>query len=413
MYLFDCVFYDKQTGLHSKMQELMQNPNHNRTLIKISVLHVRNYKTGRGLRDLTWSLLLTIAQKNQHLAMDILKTIIVDGHGTWKDPRNFTEFCFKYGFKDLLVPSMDLYVKQLIIDLDVYAKLSSNDIPRVKLSYAAKYAPRERSWMHSTIMSLWNQQHYLCNQIGNGSMDKCCMIYRQTISALNRALETTEIAMCNKEWHNININKTPLHTQLKHRQCFNKNIPNYDTTFIDNRVIPLWMVIKYAYENPNDKDMWNEVWNNRTKHLTPNTYAIPLLELSKDIYFKNNMHLFYKAIEKTLLMAKQSLFGYFAMVFSHQIMMIDLSKSKLTDAIELLYGRIVFSVEDPCVACCSTVLIDAFIHAGIDDQELQHASIKLITHKEISNLCLEHLKNIWKINDFTLSDDVLQVYYVC
>jgi hypothetical protein len=200
---------------------------------------------------------------------------------------------------------------------------------------------------------------------------------------------------------------------LKHRQCFKNNIPNYDTTFIDNRVIPLWMVIKNAYENPNDKDMWNEVWKNRTKHLIPNTYSIPLLELSKDIYFKNNMHLFYKAIEKTLLMAKQSLFGNFAMVFSHQIMMIDLSNCTLTDAIELLHGRIVFSVEDPCVACCSSILIDAFLDAGIDDQELQHASIKLITHKEISKLCLEHLKNIWKINNFTLSDDVLQVYYVC
>lgn len=384
MYTFEGAFYDKSTGLHPQMLQIMLNPNHNRPLIKKSVLYVRNYKTGRGLRDLTWSLLFTISLRNQHLALSILTEIVYSGAGCWKDPVSFAKFCNKYGQTGLHEALMQLYVKQLLTDLEIYDTLTPDDIPRLRLSLSAKYTPRERSWLHSYIMIVWNRLHPLCNRIINtqsyntqSALNKCNMIYRQEVSKLNKALETTEIAMCAGLWETIKPSKIPLQTQLKYKHCLKTRTQSFS---YDNfvKVMPLWLILKYAYETPDDAAYWQSIWKTRTKHIKSTQYVVPCLELRPDIFEHSNKQLLFKAFEKAIITAKQSLFGNFTMVFSQLPLMVDLTGLTIIEAIHNLENVIIHEI-NPCLICGTQVVLEALQSAGITSDEMQHINVKIIT----------------------------------
>lgn len=385
-YTFDGTFYDKATGIHFAMETLMANPNHNRPLITQSVLHVRNYKTGLGLRDFTWSLLYTIAQKNQYLAMHIMTSMLENG-GTWKDPRDFAIFCQKYGFTALHTQLMTLYVKQLLADLDTHSQLSLDENPRFKLSFAAKYAPRERCWLHPILMDVWNTMHPLCMRIGTATeaaSRKCNMIYRKCVSTLNKALGTTEIAMCAREWTTLRPSKIPLQTQLKYRQCFKKHIENYSETQL-TQAMPLWLILKYAHTCPNEAAYWDDVWKMRTQNIKPTKYVVPCIKLDTALFNQSNNNLFYKVVSAALTLAKQSLLGNLVLTFSHLTFMIDVEKCTLRDTIENIHG-VIFHELEPCVGCGFEAVQEALTSANITEEEMQEVCIVLITHNPIDNI---------------------------
>jgi hypothetical protein len=368
--MFSSLF-NKQTGIHDEMEKIMLNPNHNRPQITASVIHVRNYKTGRGLRDLTWSLLFTIAQKNWHLAFTIMENIVITGAGTWKDPRDFALFCNKYGYSQLLEPLMELYVKQLLIDLRVYNKSAS----KLQLSFAAKYAPRERSLLHPIIMRVWNRLHPLCMRIGDKSANKCAMIYRQSVSGLNRALETTEIAMCEQAWDSLTQSKIPLQTQMKYMRCFTNKIVGFsDAHFL--RAIPDWKILKYAYETRDIK--WQTLWNDRISQIKQSKYVVPCINLQQDILEYKNQYLFYKAVATALLTAKKSLFSQFVMVFSYITYMVDLAGLSLIDIIDNIRD-VVQNEINPCIICGTEVIEEALKTAEFTENEIANVQIQLIS----------------------------------
>jgi len=408
-YTFDGTFYDKATGIHFAMETLMANPNHNRPLITKSVLHVRNYKTGLGLRDFTWSLLYTIAQKNQHLAMNIMQTMIENG-GTWKDPRDFAIFCQKYGYAALHKQLMALYVIQLLADLDTYRHLGLDENPRFKLSFAAKYAPREHSWLHHYVMSIWNTMHPECVKImetatATASYEtfykathKCAMIYRQSVSMLNRALETTEIAMCAQTWDTLRPCKIPLQTQLKYRQCFKKRIENYSESQF-TKAMPLWLIVKYVHTCPNEANYWNDVWQMRTQNIKPSKYVVPCINLDTTLFDRDNINLFYKATAEALVLAKQSLFGNFVLTFAHLTFMVNTEACTLLSAIENIHGVIFHEIE-ACVGCGFAAVQEALTHANITTEEMENVSVVLITHKQLKN----------SLPDFNFKSEIKYIY---
>ncbi len=363
--------YNRDTGLNSIMEQLVSDPNHNRPSIKQSILYVRNYKTGLGLRDLTWSLLFTVAQKNWHLALTTMQEM-VDNGGTWKDPRDFALFCHKYGYTALHTELMTMYVKQLLLDLATGS---------TRLSFAAKYAPRERSWLHPIVMDVWNRLHPECQRIGtasNAAARKCAMIYRQSVSKLNRAIETTEIAMCAGEWESIQPSKIPLQTQLKYRQCFEKRLPHKYSDAGLQKVMPLWLIVKYALAD----NKWNDVWKMRTQHLKPTTYVVPCINMDATMFEQSNRHLLYKAISEALLLAKQSLFGEFVMVFAHLTLMIDVSKCTVSEAADKMCNVLFHEIE-PCVYCGLHTVKTALTDAKFTEDEIKKVKVVVITHTHI------------------------------
>lgn len=374
--------YDQNTGLNTSMKQLMSDPNHNRPSIKQSILKIRNYKTGLGRRDLTWSLLFTVAQKNWHLALTTMQEMVNNG-GTWKDPRDFALFCHKYGYTALHTELMTMYVKQLLLDLTIYTNMNPDDNPRTKLSFAAKYAPRERSWLHPIVMDVWNRIHPECQRIGTASeaaARKCAMIYRQSVSKLNRAIETTEIAMCAGEWESIQPSKIPLQTQLKYRQCFEKRLSHKYSDAGLRKIMPLWLIVKYALTSKCDK--WNDVWKMRTQYLKPTTYVVPCIKMDTTMFEQSNRHLLYKAISEALLLAKQSLFGEFVMVFSHLTLMIDVSKCVLSEAADKMCNVLFHEIE-PCIHCGLQTVKTALTDAKFTEDDINKVKVVVITHTHV------------------------------
>jgi hypothetical protein len=144
------------------------------------------------------------------------------------------------------------------------------------------------------------------------------------------------------------------------------------------RAMPLWLILKYAYETPNNAAYWQSVWETRTKHIKPTHYTVPCLELQPEIYDQKNKHLLFKACEKAILAAKQSLFGNFVMVFSQLPYMVDLTGLTIVEAINNLRDVIIHEI-NPCIICGTQVVLEALKSAGISTAEMQHITAQLIT----------------------------------
>lgn len=137
-------------------------------------------------------------------------------YGSWKDFRACLTHIREIAGEEPLLGSLffrgciEAMVVQLVADLDDSAP---------QKSLFAKWAPRERNKMHG-----WLAPHLartLAARRGECTEgNKCLARYRTHVSALNRALKTTETLQCEGAWGDIEFKLVPARAMLRKARSF-------------------------------------------------------------------------------------------------------------------------------------------------------------------------------------------------
>ena len=189
--------------------------------------HTRDIVDGKGEYTLSYMMVYTWNKFYPSLAQFALRCFVtldkkdVHQYGSWKDLKYFCEYCKSQGDNinsPLINFAVSLINEQIKRD---YANNNSNDI-----SLAAKWAPREKSsfgWLYDALST-----NYFSEFLATANSDeserkailKCKTEYRKILSALNRAIDTTQIKQCDKTWQHIDFNKVTSVTLSKQKKAF-------------------------------------------------------------------------------------------------------------------------------------------------------------------------------------------------
>jgi hypothetical protein len=420
--------FNRETGTNDRLDSILidisiidellflkyENRNDDRNCLNMvsdAIQYTRNIHNGRGLKDLTYSFLFTLHSYHHDFTISILKTIIKHDHvnhisiGCWKDVRNYVEFMAKYskkGYDDPRIPDiLNLYNIQLREDMNLL-KLNPYINPRNAISFAAKYAPREKKYpeMFEILVRMWSKH----------PMNKARMLYRKMVSELNRQLDTLEIKECDKMWSTINPALIPQNALNLKRDTLIKKCPEtfiefYETNdkYITCKTAP-WKIVKnvIAANDKTDKkeiEKWNDCWNNFMKTQLSNNkeYLIPILDVSQSMFEKDpdrgNYHL-YNAIASACSLAAKSAFGNKLLTFSHQAVWVDLEDCPLNIAVQRIIGLIYSTYACPC--CALNVALTGFINSKMTSEDVSNLKVVLITKTKMYSEYYKQIKEVWK-----------------
>ena len=191
-----------ENELFSLMNEIIIT-NNCQYIVELFVLcfQSRNCRGGKGERKLSYNILLYL----YHIFPLTVKSIIhlYKDYGYWKDLINLLNFkkTFNINEKELVETIITIYSTQLKEDK---IKMDIND---KSISLAAKWAPRENHHFYKYNRNIYNQ--LLLAIFPELNYNDRYKSYRQLISSLNTFLNTTEVAMCNGNWSQINYSNVP------------------------------------------------------------------------------------------------------------------------------------------------------------------------------------------------------------
>lgn len=172
-------------------------------------------------RNISYSIILQLYTINQMWATQAI--LEMTRYASWKDIKYFCQFCLqKTGLytHPLILFSVSILEQQLKMDWKLYSSKSKS-----YLSYAAKWAPREKT-KYNWIFTILATSYYGYINISTPTnsttkaLNKSKMNMRKVLSTLNKQLNTLEITMCYSQWDKIYIKNTPIHALLKYYKSF-------------------------------------------------------------------------------------------------------------------------------------------------------------------------------------------------
>lgn len=188
------------------------------------ILHTRN--PNGFAKSFASFVMLDVLNKFSVCHSHIVLNYILTEIGSWKDVKKIYDYYYEYRnmkISDLIEYSLSLMNATLKNDDEFF-----NNEEYSKISYAAKWAPREKSKYNFLfcLLSKSYYKHYFSENINKKALDKSKTHYRKLLSKLNKQLDTVEIKQCSKKWSKINP-----YTQT------NKNLKNYKNAFLNKSSI--------------------------------------------------------------------------------------------------------------------------------------------------------------------------------
>lgn len=207
------------------------------------ICQIRDVVNGKGEYTLSYHFLLAFAsieyKETSHLdyAKKIIYAFVKSAtedapipYGSWKDIRNLISLMLEEKkslreedpmlcvISDLMAFCFNLYIIQLSKDVEALVENRINDI-----SLCAKWVPREgkkHGYVFSRLaFSIFHEG--VSNDINQLNTKK--YIYkklRRIISALNKAIDTTEIKQCGRAYSTINYERVPSITMTRQKKAF-------------------------------------------------------------------------------------------------------------------------------------------------------------------------------------------------
>lgn len=220
--------------------------------------YTRDINYGLGHRNLTYMMISVWYDYYPECCDDLVKNMYTN-YGTWEDVKLFANFYYDYNNKkkqgikqyynkkftnyDAIdnfdnLPHIINYSLDLMIDTinNDYRNFYNHKNNNVIISNVCKWVPREKSKQYGWIFKIlavkfWNKQmkeFKIYNTNKTIFISEIYKFFRQTISELNKYIETVQIHQCNNEWNKIDFNKVSAKTRQLQRNAF-LNI-NYDLT---------------------------------------------------------------------------------------------------------------------------------------------------------------------------------------
>lgn len=209
----------------------------------------------------------------------ILLNAILTKIGCWKDVKRLYDYYYEYRNtqkSDLIDYSLSLMNNTLKED---EAFLNNGEYS--KISYAAKWAPREKSKYNFLFCLLSKQyyKHYFEDSNANykKALDKSKTLYRKLLSKLNKHLDTVEIKQCGKKWSKIDPYKqTNKNLKIYKNSFLNKSLTGETERFeTSDRII-----CAYNFKEYYDSNSYNNI-------LKTNLTKTELYDLINSQYFLN------------------------------------------------------------------------------------------------------------------------------
>jgi hypothetical protein len=407
-----------------------------------AILYTRNIRTGRGLRDLTYSYLFTM---HQFVPMQSVFTLYIivgnadDPIGSWRDVRSYCEFLANHsanGRNDAYIkPVICLYNNQLQQDNKKWIKIitdweskhdgSPRPDARNHISYAAKWVPREskgRQWMFDILVSNYKEPDYVhimktakTPEAITAAERKCKMMYRKMVTNLNRELDTIEVKQCANQWAKIepskvsdaqlyNVANAFLNTSNEDRmkcastftQVYNEKMDaitqkkySYD--------VPVWKLVKHMVrlireEKTEEINAMNAHWQSyvETRWNNKSDYYIAILDVSESMY-ENGAKDLYTAIGMGCAVASKSHFGQKVLVFTHKPEWVDLSLCTFSEMIQRIMTTIWSSYTS--VEEAFKMVLDAVVSANMTPDDVENLKIQLYTNKQVD---YENIFEMWR-----------------
>lgn len=169
------------------------------------ILHTRNPK-GFSRTFASFVMLDVLDSFNETDSHIIFEKMLLDV-GCWKDLKRFYDYHCEYKDQQtmpkLVIHGIKYMSLQLLNDINNFTNEKYNEI-----SYAAKWAPREKSKYNHLFCLLAKHyfSEYFNDEVDNEykkALNKAKMNLRKILSTLNRQLDTVQIKQCGKKWSKI------------------------------------------------------------------------------------------------------------------------------------------------------------------------------------------------------------------
>jgi hypothetical protein len=170
---------------------------------------LRNCRGGKGYRNIfiqMWNTIYEYYPKQ----MDSFISFIPH-YGTWRDVNTL----IITGNEQLRIRLYDFIVDGLRKDIDILTNGTINE-----LSFAAKWCPKEGSAADKKCNASRHIAQRLYPELYAENFTMALRKYRQEVGRLNKALHTTEVLMCNKQFSKINFNEVPKKALIKYNHAF-------------------------------------------------------------------------------------------------------------------------------------------------------------------------------------------------
>jgi hypothetical protein len=214
--------------LDSLIQSCKSSPYHLSLLYRM-IGQTRDIIAGKGEYQLTYMMLYVWYKHYPELAKYALKSCVVSADdeeppfGSWKDIKYFCKYCHERGNADEFIDyAIELLCDQITTD-NVQFMLNGEN---AKISLAAKWSPRESSsfkFIYNKLVARFCKVKTL--NLNNAHKKK----FRQTISKLNKHLDTLQIKQCGNTWSAIDFHHVTSISMNKQKKAFLKET-NEDRT---------------------------------------------------------------------------------------------------------------------------------------------------------------------------------------
>ena len=411
-------FYETYDGvpINQKLHQIFTEykKEYSKVMEKIidAILYTRNIHSGRGLRDLTYSYLLTLQQFIPMKTVFILYMLVNDNIGSWRDIRTYCEFLAneKGRNEPFIRPIICLYNHQLLKD---HAAFNAGK----HISYAAKWTPREskgRAWLFDILVSLYDDPEYKAIRLEktDAAMRKCKMMYRKMVSKLNKHLDTLEIKQCANEWATINpvslstsqlyngakaFTRTGTEDRAKCASTFDAEYKRRLEQIAQKKYsynVPIWKLVKHIIRltrenNTEELDAMNLHWNSyvETRLSKEPDYYIAILDISESMSEKD----LYTAIGMCCAVASKSYFGKNVLVVGEKLEWVELSGCKFSEMVQRITSS--FWNKYAVIHDAFKMVLDAVVSANMTPEDVKNLKIQLYTKQQVD---YESIFQMWR-----------------
>ena len=212
------------------------------TLFYKMIAHTRDYFLGKGEHQSSYFLLWGWYDHYPELTEDAIRLFVHDidsdtaGYGSWRDIKYLCEFLKIHSSQGDAHPLIDFCIslmnEQFAQDVHTW-KFSTNAYCPDAISHVSKWIPREHKrfdWLFRRLAIHWTNMHSPCIlktahasphiHSYNKALLKCFRTYRKEIAALNKALQTLEVKLCARKYHEITPTSVPKFALARQRSFF-------------------------------------------------------------------------------------------------------------------------------------------------------------------------------------------------
>lgn len=223
--LFSSLIRGMDSDMLNDLIEPILNDDNHQELVDLFVLsfQTRDCRGGKGERDLFYQLFGTLIHDHIETCFALIK--LIPEYGSFGDLTNFIEYISERYFCDhsesITSNILSFFADTLVND---WNNLKVNS--EIKVSLAAKWAPRERGHFAISCSKEFKELIKLVKTgilaTGNDEFKSFPLskLYRVIITKLNTHLKTVEVSMCADRYQDIEFSKVPSVALKKWRKAF-------------------------------------------------------------------------------------------------------------------------------------------------------------------------------------------------